>query len=250
MVNILHQQTWISLKTVSERRLTSREVALVLRRAVELEEEALAETGNRGMTVQELQEVAREVGIDHDLVSKALIELESRRGLEPRSVFGPSGIKRDIRAVSHKLSREELKELIRIIDQNADNQGHVSEALGSVRWSASQRFLSSQVSLEPSDNETVIRVEERLADRLKYMLHFIPGSYTAIAAAMIAFGVGIPAIPAVLIGAVGGAAGFSLGGGIWRILSNRSARRVRSLIRKLTEEIQTEQKAIPEKTDS
>lgn len=221
---------------MSERRLTSREVALILRRAVELEEVATAETNNRGMTVEELQDIAREVGIDETLVSQALTEFEKRRGLEPRSLFGPSGVKREIRAVPHKLSQEDLRDLIRIIDHNAREQGQVSEALGSVRWNATQRFLSSQVSLEPTDNETVIRVEERLPDRLKYILHFIPGSYAAFASAIIAIGAGLPVLPVIAIGAAGGITGFYLGSGIWRWLALRSSRRVRSLISKLTQE--------------
>ena len=39
-------------------------------------------------------------------------------------------------------------------------QGTVVEALGAVRWTSNTRFLSTQVSVEPSGDDTLLRVEE------------------------------------------------------------------------------------------
>ncbi|MFC1851142.1 hypothetical protein ACFL27_13185 [candidate division CSSED10-310 bacterium] len=94
--------------------------------------------------------------------------------------------------------------------------------------------MSTQVTLEPAHGETIVRVEERLADRLKYILHFIPGTYALFIGGVIGLEMGLGVLPAILLGLSSGILGGSAGGGIWRILSARSGKRIRSLVSKLT----------------
>ena len=65
---------------MTERRFSDKEVALVLRRAIELEEVyPLSDLpAARGMTLLELQEVPREAGINPSLVTRAAEELSEK----------------------------------------------------------------------------------------------------------------------------------------------------------------------------
>jgi hypothetical protein len=93
---------------MTEKRFTDREIGLILRRAVELEEGSPSSglPSARGLTLSELQEIAKEAGIDPGMVGRAVAEIDSRRGLEPRSLWGPSGVRREVRTVPGEMARE------------------------------------------------------------------------------------------------------------------------------------------------
>jgi hypothetical protein len=48
-------------------------------------------------------------------------------------LFGPDTARRDVRAIEGELEKEELAELMRLVDDQVDDQGIVAEALGFVR---------------------------------------------------------------------------------------------------------------------
>lgn len=219
---------------MTERRFTDREVALILRRASELDQGSSPESAPRGLSESELKEIAGEVGIDPAMITRAVAELQGRRGLEPTSLLGPATVNRQIRALPRELTRDELGDLVRLVDQRVPAQGTVAEALGAVRWNAPGKFLSRLVSMEPSRGETVIRVEERYSDRFRGALHGIPTAY----AAMIGWVLGLEAVggvlAGVLLGGLMGAAGWAVAGVVWHEISRRSQRRVHVLADELT----------------
>lgn len=221
---------------MTERRFTDRDVALILRRAVELDRRSPGESAARGLSAEDLRGIAAEVGIDPAMVTRAIAELQSRRGLDGAALLGPALVSREVRAVPTAADRDGLARLVRIVDQEIPAQGTVGEALGSVRWTAPGRLLSHQVSLEPSGEETIIRVEERYADRLRAILHGLPAAYGA----MFGLAIGLEAIGGLAAGVLAplglGAVGWGLGGLIWRIVSARSQARVHALAERLSAE--------------
>lgn len=221
---------------MSDRRFTDKEVALILRRASELEDSrGEGSVPGRGLSLTDLQEIAAEAGINPDLIGRAVAELEDRRSLDPVSLLGPTTVSREVRAVADPVSEETLAELIRIIDQEVKDQGTVQEALGAVRWTGKSLFLSTQVSLEPSEEETLVRVEERYTDALRGMLHGIPSSYGLILGLPIFLeGLNLGAPLSVALAVATGAAGWALGDTIWRRLARKSRTRVGRLAEKLT----------------
>jgi hypothetical protein len=224
---------------MTERRFTDREIGLILRRAVELEEgsPSTAVTSARGLTLSELQEIAKEAGIDPGMVGRAVAEIESRGDLEPWSIAGPSGVRREVRTVPGEMPREKVGELMRVVDQEVEAQGTVVEALGGVRWTSNTRFLSTQVSVEPSGDDTLLRVEERYSQSVRGPLHGIPTGW----AAMVGLIVGVEQLalawPLVLVlMVVTGILGWVTGDLIWRGVSAGSQKRVRALTERLTTE--------------
>ena len=224
---------------MTERRFSDKEVALVLRRAIELEETSPSSDlpAARGLTLRELQDVAREAGIDTSLVTRAVAELSERPDREPFSVFGPSTVKKEVRVIPGEASREDMGELMRVVDAEVSAQGTVVEALGAVRWTGNGRFLNTQVSVEPGEGETFLRVEERYSDQVRGPLHGVPTAWGLI----IGFAVGLEglslALPVALVVAVVlGVLGWGIGDLVWRGVAATSGPRVARLADHLTAE--------------
>jgi hypothetical protein len=223
-----------------DRRFTDREVALVLKRAAELEEHRQSDVPGRGMTLQQLHEIAREVGLGPQLVDSAVAEFESRRRFDTRTLLGLSPIGKVVHALPRVLDRNGMQRLIHEIEDRTSATGTVSEALGSVRWTSTadgHHFThTTQVSLTPTHSETHVQVTERLSPRLQRVLHLLPPAWGAmIGLAVVASG-GFAMAPAV--GIVGGGAvlGVGIGRGIWNHLVRRSRARVDDLARAITRE--------------
>lgn len=224
---------------MTDRRFTDREIGLILRRAVELEENSPSAglPAARGLTLEELQDIGRDAGIDPSMVALAAQELDGRKGLEPLTPMGPSGARRAVRTIPGKLPEEVTSELMRIVDREVEAQGTVGEALGGVRWTSNTRFLSTQVSVEPSGNDTLLRVEERFSDAVRGPLHGIPAAWGLV----IGLAVGLEelalALPlAIVISAIAALVGWGVGDLVWRGASARSRKRVAAL----TEQLATE----------
>jgi hypothetical protein len=208
----------------SSRRYTDREVAVALRRASEIEE-VVGAGGEGGLSRADLEAIAREVGISREAMGRALAELDRRR--EPGSlVVGAPRARRAVRAVTGELNEEAMERLVRLVDERAEGAGVISQALGSVRWTSSERFQSTQVSITPSDGETTIQVVEKTAAHLKGALHGVPAAWGVIGAIAVVGSLGIPAA------GVGAAAGRLA----WNWISGRSARRVERLAAELSRE--------------
>jgi hypothetical protein len=218
----------------SSRRYTDREVAVVLRRASEIEEAGGPGAGG-ALSRADLEEIAREVGISQEAIGRALAELEHRK--EPGAlVVGAPRVRRAARAVQGELNEDAMARLIRLVDERAESNGVISEALGSVRWTSSERFGSTQVSITPEAGETRIQVVEKSAARLKGALHGVPAAWGLIGAMGVAGGLGLAGAGAALLFVAGAGMGLGAGRLAWNLISARSARRVERLAAELSRE--------------
>lgn len=218
----------------SSRRYTDREVAVALRRASEIEE-VVGAGGEGGLSRADLEAIAREVGISREAMGRALAELDRRR--EPGSlVVGAPRARRAVRAVAGEVNEEAMERLVRLADERAEGAGVISQALGSVRWTSSERFRSTQVSITPSDGETTIQVVEKTAAHLKGAIHGVPAGWGVIGAVAVVGSLGIPAVPAALVFVAGAGVGAAAGRLAWNWISGRSARRVERLAAELSRE--------------
>ncbi len=222
------------------RRFTDKEVAIVLRRASELEDrEGEGEGGGSGLSLRELEDIAAEVGISREVVGRAVAHLDSRsKRLGPLS--GGPLTHRAIQAVSGELDEAARARLIEYVNSTSDTIGATSEALGSTQWTSVDRFRSTQVSITPVRGETNVQVVERASTRLRRMAHLLPAS---LAAAVTAGSIGVfePSSGAVAaLIALGFAVGGSVGRGIWGWLSAQSAERVDRLAGELSRQAKQE----------
>lgn len=147
------------------RHYTDKEVSLILRRATELQRAAPSSANPIGLTLAELEEIAREAGIEVDLLRQAATEVDVSRpsGLGEVLTGGPITIRLE-RTVPGELSENAMAELVPAIQMAADAPGQASAVGRTLTWSSGggQNTRSMQVLIACRDGETLIRLEERL----------------------------------------------------------------------------------------
>lgn len=212
------------------RRYTDREVALVLKRASEMEEKReVTPGGGAGLTLAQLEEIARDVGLDPELVARAARELDTRGRARAAGLLGPPATQKSVLAVPGRLDEEGLRALIQVVDGQVSADGLVTEALGTVRWTATDRFHSTQVTVSPVGEETRVQVTERYNARVRPLVHGLPAAWGGMAGVGIGAGIGLVGAPLVAAIGVGAAVGLGIGRLVWLGLSARSGRGVRRL---------------------
>lgn len=226
----------------ANRRFTDNEVALVLRKAAEIDEASGSASGG-GLSLDDLKEIGREVGISPEAITRAVASLERKGGGSAvRLVTGSSLVRRAVYSVDGELSSDGIARLIRLVDEKSEAAGEVTEALGSVRWTSRDRFRGTQVSITPEKGETTIQVVEKALPRLRRVVHLLPTAWGGILSGAV-FGrlVSGPlpgsateaALLALLMGIGGGAA---VGRLVWSWLSAQSRDRVERLAAELSRE--------------
>jgi hypothetical protein len=135
---------------------------------------------------------------------------------------------REIRCVPRLLEPAEVREVLWAVDHATPDQGIVSEAAGEVRWTSGGALRTTQVSIKPLEDETVISVEESLANTKGPLLGF-PTTSGAVFGLLIGAEGGSVGT-ALMVGLLVAVAGFFVGGGIWQLVLDHHIRRVRSLM--------------------
>lgn len=223
----------------SDRRYTDQEVALVLQRAAEIEEQRSSSAGGRGLTLGELREIAKEVGLSPDVIDEAVASV--RAGVRPRSVslLGAPLSNKVMRGVPGRLDEDDLQRLIRVIEDRVEETGTVTEALGTVRWTSIARGhkfdRTTQVSLSANDAETQIQVVQRYASGLRAMLHGLPTAWGAMIGGAIAASAAVVPVVGIGLGLGGAALGLGIGRSVWQAMARRSAREVERVAGELAE---------------
>jgi hypothetical protein len=218
------------------RRFTDQEIAVVLRTASEIDAREGAIGGGGGLSLQDLREIAAEVGISPRAIERAVARLESR-ARAPAAWAGAPLVRKAVRAVPGELDRDSVARLVHLVDEHTTSAGAISEALGSVRWTTSDRLRSSLVTITPAHGETTIQVVEKTLPRIRRIFHLLPAAWSAMIAGPIvgAFGISGPVgVATVLAGSA--VLGVGIGRGVWNLLSVRSGQRVEKLAAALSEE--------------
>jgi len=207
-------------------------VALVLRKATEMEEHQ-GPSGS-GLSLGELEQIAGEVGISPEMIRRAVAELDTRGPSNP--LAGAPLSHEAIRAVAGELDAEGVAALVAAVERGSDQVGEVTQALGTTRWTARDRFRTTQVAVTSAKGGTTVRVVERASGRLKRVMHAIPAAWGAM------IGVGVvgamdPGASLFLAAVAGGAAvGGLLGRFAWGRLSAARVARVERLAGELARE--------------
>ena len=209
------------------RRFTDREVALVLKKASELDETDGAATGG-GLSLEELTDIAKEVGISAEAISQAVGGLDRGRSVGPALAAAPL-VRKAAHAVPGELNEEAISRLVQTTDDRTDSAGTVSEALGSVRWTSTDRFRSTRVSITPARGETSIEVVEKAVPRLRRIFHLLPGAWSVMIASPLIMRMQLPGVATAAAVGLTIAAGVGVGRAAWSLMSAQSGRRVRRL---------------------
>lgn len=142
-----------------DRRYTDKEVSLILQRAVEsVDRTAPEHVGADGLSLEQIREVAREVGIDPDRVDSAALTLDLQPSNMTRGFLGAPATVQYERVLPFEVPREAYPEVVATIRRVLHRQGIVTEELGALEWRARDAAGSRYVSVQPGDGRTVVRV--------------------------------------------------------------------------------------------
>ena len=143
----------------SSPRFSEQEMALILKRAAELQEGA----DGRGVqrSLDEINEIAVEVGIDREFVAEAVAELQRPR---PRTGWlGAPTRFREEQSVARRLTPDEISELLDQARAELGLHGEVKQVFDGVEWRARSALGASILTMGPrGDGTRIALTTERL----------------------------------------------------------------------------------------
>lgn len=221
----------------SDRRYTDQEVALVLQRAAEIEERRAGASATRGLTLRELHEIARDVGLSPAVIDEAVLAVETGARPHAGSLLGAPLSGKTARGLPTRLDEAALRRLIRLVEEQVEATGTVTEALGTVRWTSvpsGHKFAGTvQVSVSSGEQETQIQVVHRYPEGLRAVLHFLPAAWGGMLGAALAASAALTPLAVIGVGAGVAALGAGLGRAAWQALARRRDRLVHAIATEL-----------------
>jgi hypothetical protein len=192
------------------RRFDEDEVAKILERATELHrEEPTAPGRSGGLSLEELEEIAGEAGIDRRHLQRAVMEVSAGRdpGWSSRFLGADPTVALET-TVPGEMAEEDFERVIGVIRHHAPEHGQPSLLGRSLTWrsESSDQSRTLQVTVTARDGATRIRVEERL----QKLAGGIFGGGLGGFGGGLGFGVGLP-VGLEVLGSVAAAVAFPVG---------------------------------------
>ena len=151
------------------RRFNEKEVAHIIKRASELQQLDSTTESTAGMSLAELEQIAREAGLDPALVRRAAADLDTRVTDRQASPFlgAPTTLVLE-RTIDGEVPAEEYEAIVLEIQRELGGVGSVSTLGKSLVWTMQRshgpraRTSTVQVTMTPRSGRTSIRMEEQL----------------------------------------------------------------------------------------
>ncbi|HEU4719757.1 MAG TPA: hypothetical protein VFS59_00225 [Gemmatimonadaceae bacterium] len=151
------------------RRFNEKEVAEIIKRASELQQLESTPESTAGMSLAELEQVAREAGIDPALVRRAASDLDTRvTDRQPSPFLGAPTTLVLERTIDGEMPVEEYETVVLEIQRELGGVGSASTLGRSLVWTMQRdpgpraRTRTVQVTITPRNGRTTIRMEESL----------------------------------------------------------------------------------------
>ena len=111
----------------TSRRFNEKEVALIIKRASELQQMESTAESSTGMSLAELEQVAREAGLDPELVRRAAVDLDTRvTDQEPNRWAGAPTALRLERTIEGEVPADEYEPMVLEIQRVLGGVGSAS----------------------------------------------------------------------------------------------------------------------------
>src|SRR6478735_6352184 len=153
----------------TSRRFNEKEVALIIKRASELQQTETTTESNAGMSLAELEQVAREAGLDPELVRRAAADLDTRvTDQTPNRFLGAPTVLRLERTIDGEVPTDEYEPMVLEMQRLLGGVSTASTIGRTLQFSLSdgnRRHASGravQVTITPRNGRTTIRIEEPL----------------------------------------------------------------------------------------
>ena len=144
---------------------TDKEIRAVLKRATELQSTQGPAGGTSGLSLDELEQIAAEAGIDPDYVKAAALELEEGRTDKSYHVFGgPTSIELE-RIVEGEMTEAKWEEAVGEIRRIFEAAGEVGQIGRTREWiHRDQTGERVHITVAPQGENTKIRLFYRMTD--------------------------------------------------------------------------------------
>lgn len=153
---------------------TEKEIGALFKRATEIQENA-HESFSQGLSLKEIEDIAREIGIDPKFVRSAASELEHQMVAEQRSsFFGAPFMIEQKRVIRGEINDEEWEELVRQIRHVTGSAGRTTRVGQTRQWHRSVKDMST--TLEETHLQVVSQNNRSTIEIRKY---FKGGAYVA-----------------------------------------------------------------------
>jgi len=229
----------------SSRRFSEKEIGLILRRASELQvqdPEASVSPEAGGLSLAELEQVAREAGIDPQYIRRAATDI-STAGVAPDSTpFLGAPVRLEFeRTVEGEVPESAYVILMEEIQQTLGPAGVVNTLGRSFAWHSTNVQRQVSVTITPRQGRTRIRIEERLHNLAGGLFGGVVGGMGG-AGISVAIGVGMSSFNAPLVATVLSAAmllgAYGIARTVFRGVSGRRSRDLRRLADVLAERVE------------
>ncbi len=226
------------------RKYSEEEFALILRKASEMQDSRASSPGDSGggrFSLEEIQSIAAEAGIDPDAVARAAavlgaLEPVKRRGVL-RLLFGEPGTVHLDLEVPGRVPPEEMGRILADIRRVLEHQGQASEVLGGVQWKTVGLLSAIHVNISPRGERTSVQVVgDRSSAGAATFIFPMAGAGILVGALGAAFDPGSAlGITALVTGLMGG--GFLVFRTLWARGSKRFRRRLTQLMEALGQSV-------------
>lgn len=143
----------------SSNRFNRDEISKILKRAAELEHEDDVLDDSEGLTVEELQQVSKEVGLHPKYIQQALDELKSQEHLVSSNILGGPFTFQQTKSVNGSIQENEWEEVVAEIRRIHGGIGKTSKLGNTFEWEQRKREVGYiQVSLSPKKDHTKINI--------------------------------------------------------------------------------------------
>jgi hypothetical protein len=229
------------------RRYNEKEVADIIRRASELQQLETTSESSTGLSLAELEQVAREAGLDPALVRRAATDLDTRVSDEQPSAFlgAPTALHLE-RTIDGEIPAEEYEPMVIEMQSRLGMVGSATTLGRSLQWtvqSADRHRAATrtvQITVTPRNGRTTIRIEERLGGLAGALFGGLMGGLGG-GSGGIAAGIGLGALHSgfAFAGIWGGviAASYALARTIYGRLGRRRGERLQELMGQLAEHV-------------
>ena len=229
------------------RRYNEKEVADIIKRASELQQVEATSESTTGMSLAELEQVAREAGLDPALVRRAATDLDTRVSDQKPSAFigAPTNLALE-RTIDGEIPVDEYETLVLEIQRELGGVGQVSTLGRSLVWTmqgVDRRRVSTrtvQVTVTPRNGRTTIRMEEPLGQLAGGLFGGLMGGLGG-GTSGIAMGIGMGVFhsPSIAVGLIGGfvASSYVLARTIFGRMVRGRGERMQRLMSRLAEHV-------------
>lgn len=222
--------------TFEPRRLYGdKEISRIIKRAAELQEQkGRAGSAGPGISIAELEQIARDLGIDPTYLRQAVAELGSGIDTPAKSSLLGETLIEARRLVKSEMSDLEWEMMVQEIRRALGCTGETGKLGNAVEWKTSDKELVTyQVTASPREGQTDIQIVSRRdgAAFLTYFVSGLLGLFTALSVAAPSFSnpVELLAAGGVLVGVMTTA----------RLLVGRWSRKQKQVINRLVDKLET-----------